>query len=127
MLIILFMFTETTASYATYTSPEAPESLIEHEKPKDVKGLIIYYSELYNIDYRVPMEIASAESSFNPLAKNKHSTASGVFQFIKSTWAHYCEGDVFDADANIHCAVRMISEGGIRHWDASKHIWGQRI
>lgn len=125
--MILFLLPTSTSSYAISTPPEALKSPTPIEKPKDVPGLIKYYSEVYNIDYRLPMEVARAESGFNPLAKNKHSTASGVFQFIRSTWAENCEGDVFNADDNVRCAVRMIGEGGIRHWDASKHVWGKRL
>ncbi|MCK5556643.1 MAG: lytic transglycosylase domain-containing protein, partial [Alphaproteobacteria bacterium] len=32
------------------------------------------------------MDKASAESSFNPSATSKSSTATGLFQFIESTW-----------------------------------------
>ena len=37
-------------------------------------------------DFSYLMDKASTESSFNPAAKSKSSTATGLFQFIESTW-----------------------------------------
>jgi len=37
-------------------------------------------------DFSFLMEKAAAESSFNPAAKSKTSSATGLFQFIESTW-----------------------------------------
>lgn len=38
------------------------------------------------VDFAYLMEKAAAESSFNPAAKSKSSSATGLFQFIESTW-----------------------------------------
>lgn len=38
------------------------------------------------VDFTFLMEKASTESSFNPSAKAKHSSATGLFQFIEQTW-----------------------------------------
>jgi len=89
--------------------------------------LIIYYSEEYGIDPALPLAVAKAESNYHPLAKSKTSTASGVFQFIRSTWKENCVGEVFNAEDNIRCGVRMISEGGIKHWNASKSVWSKSV
>jgi hypothetical protein len=40
------------------------------------------------VDFSFLMEKASAESGFDPAAKSKSSTATGLFQFIDSTWLH---------------------------------------
>lgn len=81
-----------------------------------VQELITYYSALYDVDYDLAYGLAKFESRLNPLAKNPRSSASGVYQFIRSTFKAYCSGDVFDADDNVKCAVRMLSEGKIDHW-----------
>lgn len=39
-------------------------------------------------DFSYLMEKASVESSFNPTAKAKSSSATGLFQFIEKTWLH---------------------------------------
>lgn len=93
----------------------------------EVKALIISYSAQYGIDPAVPLRIANCESGYRWDAKNKTSTASGVFQYIRSTWANTPAGkqgiSVFDADANVHMAIAAIANGGIYHWNASKHCW----
>lgn len=38
------------------------------------------------VDFAFLMEKASAESNFNPTAKSKSSSATGLFQFIENTW-----------------------------------------
>lgn len=75
----------------------------------------------------IATEIARAESGFNPNAKNPKSTATGIFQFIKGTWKKYCEGDRLNYEDNVACAVRMLSEGGYSHWDASKSLWWPKL
>lgn len=90
---------------------------------EDVISLIKKWSEFYNINPKLPLTIAKCESGYNPLAKNSGSTASGVFQFIKSTWARNCEGNVFNAEDNIKCGVKLISEGGSGPWLASAKCW----
>ena len=50
---------------------------------------LVNLSYNYNIDPDLVLSIIWCESNFNPLAKNKNSTASGYSQMIKST-ALYC-------------------------------------
>jgi hypothetical protein len=40
------------------------------------------------VDFSFLMEKAAAESGFDPAARSKSSTATGLFQFIDSTWLH---------------------------------------
>ena len=62
---------------------------------------------LAGIDQEDAVRIAKCESNLNPLAKNKYSSASGVYQFIDSTWADYCEGNVFNQSDNIKCFMEL--------------------
>ncbi|MBP6045253.1 transglycosylase SLT domain-containing protein [Candidatus Woesebacteria bacterium] len=93
---------------------------------------IIKTAEEFNYSTTTALLIAKAESNLNPNAKNSHSTASGVYQFIDGTFKGYCvekygyatsTNQKNDPDVQIQCAVRMLSEGGENHWDASKHVW----
>jgi len=50
------------------------------------------------------LRVAKCESGYNPLAVNRSSGASGLFQFLPSSWANTPQGkagqSVFDATAN---------------------------
>jgi hypothetical protein len=50
------------------------------------------------------MRVAKCESGYNPLSVNRSSGASGLFQFLPSSWANTPQGkagqSVFDANAN---------------------------
>ena len=55
------------------------------------------------------LRVAKCESNYNPLAVNSSSGASGLFQFLPSTWANTPQGkaglSVFDATANAQAAA----------------------
>src|SRR5689334_13537826 len=54
--------------------------------PKQVIFAVEKAAKRTGADFSYLMEKASTESSFNPQAKSHHSTATGLFQFIESTW-----------------------------------------
>lgn len=93
---------------------------------KTLEKFIADYAIEKEVDPDLILRIAKCESGLNPKAKNPNSTASGVFQFINSTWNHYCKGDVFNAKDNVTCAVDLIADGGLSHWRAdprSESCW----
>jgi soluble lytic murein transglycosylase-like protein len=88
---------------------------------EEVQALIIQYSEQYGISPAVPLCIARLESGFNQFSKNKSSSASGVFQYLTSTFSQTDEGksglSVWDADANIRAAIKyMASRKSTKPW-----------
>lgn len=100
-----------------------------HYSKEEVQDLINYYSNAYGIDASLPMRIAYCESGYNQFSKNKYSTASGVMQYLASTWANTPAGklgiSVFDADANVKMAVSSIALHGTAPWNASKSCWNK--
>ena len=69
--------------------------------------------------------IMRAESGGNPHAKNPRSTAAGLFQFLRGTWASvpvsvtggsYDSGRVYDPTANVAAAAWLQAEDGWGHW-----------
>ena len=52
-----------------------------------ISNVIKKASDLVGVDFGSMMAFAKQESNFNPNAKANGSTATGLFQFIKSTWA----------------------------------------
>jgi muramidase (phage lysozyme) len=93
----------------------------------EVQDLIRHYSVQYGISADLPLRIARCESNFRWDAKNPSSTASGVFQFLSSTWATkplaQQGASVFNADANVHTAIWLMSLGKTSMWNSSKSCW----
>jgi len=60
-----------------------------------------------NFDPDTAIKIGICESNLDPNAKNKNSTASGIYQFINKTFENYCEGNVFDIKDNTLCFIKL--------------------
>lgn len=106
--------TPTTIPTPTLTPCDEPMCYIRR------KGQSLGYD-----DYTITkfIELAKVESSLNPKAKNPNSTAKGLYQFIDSTFALYCKGDVYNYKDNVNCFYSILErEGyprGLRHWKVS--------
>ena len=77
------------------------------------------------------MEVIDCESGGDPNAKNRYSSASGLFQHLGRFWgersdlAGYSGSDIFDPLANVAVASWLVYDGGgWGHWAASSHCWG---
>jgi soluble lytic murein transglycosylase-like protein len=64
------------------------------------------------------LRVARCESGLNPGAVNGSSNASGLFQFLPSTWATtpYAGQDIFDPVANAEAAAWMWANGRRGEW-----------
>lgn len=64
------------------------------------------------------LRIAACESGYNPNAVNRSSGASGLFQFMPSTWAHlpWAGQSVFDPVANAQAAAYYYQHSGPGPW-----------
>ena len=85
--------------------PTLPE--VEISPREEVINEIKRQAAVYNINEKTALRIAKCESGYNRYARNPHSTAKGVYQFINGTWRGYCSGDVFDHKANIKCFMEQ--------------------
>ncbi len=56
------------------------------EVPKAVHAALKKASRLTEVNFDYLLQTAARESSFKETAKSKNSSASGLFQFIESTW-----------------------------------------
>lgn len=95
---------------------------------EEVEQLIRHHAAVVRIaDVDLVVRIASCESGLRWDAKNPHSTAAGVFQYLARVWANTEAGrmglSVFDADANIRMAVSHIAAHGTAAWNASRSCW----
>jgi nucleoid-associated protein YgaU len=77
--------------------------------------------------------ITHCESGGNPRATNSSSTASGLFQFLDSSWKAY-GGGKYSArakDATVaqqfEIADTAFRTSGLRPWKASQHCWGGKV
>lgn len=84
----------------------------------------------FGVDPRLMIRIAECESSLDPSAKNKKSTATGLYQFLDSTWESnrnridpgYEVWQVVDPIAAARVASDMVSQGS-RAWAESENCW----
>lgn len=77
--------------------------------------------------------IIACESGGNPTAQNPSSTASGLFQFLDSSWIAYGGGEYASRAKyatpaqQYEIANRAYAQSGLTPWNASKGCWGGRI
>lgn len=64
------------------------------------------------------LRVAKCESGYNPNAVNRSSGASGLFQFMPSTWAHlpWANQSVFNPVANAQAAAYYYQRSGPGPW-----------
>ena len=113
--------------------PEPPPPTLEEQiKAGDkstttIKAFIEEQAKIYEVKPELATAIVKAESSFIHNAKNPKSSASGIWQFIDSTFLGYCSEDLTvknDPVVQTHCALKILQEpGGFHHWDESKRSW----
>lgn len=78
----------------------------------------------FGVDAPIMLEIARAESRFDPTAKNCSSSATGIFQILKGTWeGAACAGERTDAISNIKCARKLYTVSGVKPWESSREMW----
>lgn len=87
----------------------------------------------YHIDLETFTKLIWCESRFDPEARNPHSTATGLAQFLDGTWQWVDElGAPFthlgrtDPRGNAFTAAWLIARedlGGIGHWNESRGCW----
>ena len=90
--------------------------------------IIREYAVRFGADPDLIVRVVRCESGFKPDIKNSTSTASGLFQFLDSTWkGQSAKYKVYtlknDPYGQLEVATQMIAAGGITHWNASRHCW----
>lgn len=99
-------------------------SASELKTKAQIEDFIIYTAMKQDVPVDLALGIAKCESGLNPLAKAKTSSASGIFQFIRSTWNHTIKKlmwedgqDVFDPKLNIIAGIFLLKTEGSTHWE----------
>ena len=90
--------------------------------PADIQAIIVAAAQRWGADQTQLLRVAYCESHYNPNAYNASSGASGLFQFLASTWAAnsvragYAGASVFDPVANANTAAYMFANGQAGQW-----------
>ena len=90
--------------------------------PGNVESIVRDAAARWGADPDQLLRVAYCESHDNPSAYNASSGASGLFQFLASTWAYqspkagYGGASVFDPVANANTAAYLFSIGQARQW-----------
>lgn len=95
--------------------------------PEGIEHLLRDAAREQGIDEELFVRVAWCESGFKLGIHNVASTASGIFQFLDSTFnsqmnKYGLTGDK-DSEIQILLASLMIRDGGIGHWNASRTCW----
>ena len=98
-------------------SPPAPSLTVAN--PTAIQQIILdAFARLGAGAQQWALRVAKCESNYNPLAVNRYSGASGLFQFLPSTWALTPQHaqSVFDAVANAQAAAWLYQRSGPSQW-----------
>lgn len=94
--------------------------LLRKKTYRDVAYAISLASSTFGVPTSELWAVARCETggTFNPYARNSSSSASGLFQFLDSTWANQgISGfSVYDPVANALGAARIVARQGWRQW-----------
>lgn len=89
------------------------KGVAEYLECESVKGNIT------DKEARIMLAIAKAESGLKETAKNKISTARGVFQIVFHTWENNnCTGERLEWKDNTKCAIKIMKRSGFTQWEA---------
>jgi LysM repeat protein len=101
----------------------APTPVAKVPQPAPVTGnnipaIITAAAQRYGQSPAAMIAVAQCESSLNPNAYNGEYGASGLFQFLPSTWATtpYANANIFDPYASANAAAWMWSVGRRGEW-----------
>ncbi|MBG6211775.1 hypothetical protein IWQ49_006466 [Labrenzia sp. EL_126] len=99
-----------SAEQAAPTSAGGRPSRGQVNAPADIRNEIVAAAQRHGMDPAKLMKIAELESSFNPGAKNKRSSAGGLFQFIDGTAADYGLKNRFDPAEASDAGARLMRD-----------------
>ncbi len=104
------------AAEAPAPPPAAPRN---GEGSGDIVSIIYAAADAYGQSRADMLRVADCESNLVPTAVNPSSNASGLFQFLPSTWATtpYAGQNIFDPVASANAAGWMWANGRRSEWE----------
>lgn len=126
-LVAIAAYSKANSDYIVPDDPAPPKQVELIQVPRNVKDENVPYLIMVHDAFKktpIMIDVAHAESSFNPTAKNPDSTAKGLFQILDSTWKGTgCIGEVYNPEDNIECAQKIHADSGTTPWNSSKENW----
>ena len=103
------------------------------EANRNPREAVIYWARYYGADVETALRIVQCESGFVPTAKNKTSSARGLYQIIRGTFnssvkamglTYTHEKDALDTEINAQVGGWLLSQAGTTPWASSEFCWG---
>lgn len=114
-----------------HLSKEKIETIVVEETndPETIEDMVRRIAVPYGDDiYILAREITRAESLFqNVCNSNGCVYGIGPMQIIETTFNNNCSGDVFNAEDNIRCGVKLLEKGECDHWRPTYLEWKEKI
>lgn len=121
------LFFSQTATASAPPGTEQYQNLVKAESCGIIPGDYAKYKTMIEEEFgvgHVMVDIARAESQFQPDAWNCRSSAGGLFQILDGTWSAYgCLGNKYSPQDNIECARKIFDANGTKDWNESKSNW----
>ncbi|WP_442864637.1 transglycosylase SLT domain-containing protein [Agrobacterium sp. LMR679] len=93
-----------------YKESETSNGVRVKVPPAELRTMIADAAVRNGVDPHALTEVAGIESSFNPYARNKNSSAGGLFQFVDGTAKQYGLRDRFDPAQASDAAARLMRD-----------------
>jgi len=106
-------------SSKTSSPPPSPAPSMPPGSTSAIQQIILdAFAPLGSAAQQWALRVAKCESNYNPFAVNRSSGASGLFQFLPSTWALTPQHaqSVFDPVANAQAAAWLYQRSGPGQW-----------
>jgi soluble lytic murein transglycosylase-like protein len=81
----------------------------------EIKGSIMKWCIIYDLDYNLMLSISNYESSFDPKMTNPKSTSSGLFGMLKGTYNFVGKMNDYDNIPHGNIPIEMQIELGCRY------------
>lgn len=115
----------------TVQSALTPQENPLNAPPKSIEEKIREKAREYKVDPELAVRISKCESGLVITAKNKTSSASGLYQWLDSSFLHYAKiynlplDKKNDPDVQIELTMKVLKDGGISNWNESKSCWSK--
>lgn len=119
VLVVLLLILFFLPLKVSWSAPEAP---VEPPKPTVKEYAEKRVNEVFGGGWTSFNDLIYRESKWNNLAQNKHSTAFGLGQFLKSTWATVECVKTSDPYIQIDCTIKYVKQRYTHPNIALKHF-----